>query len=375
MSAVYLLAVLFFGFCAACALWPTQFQKILGRISYWPGVIVNEQPFTTMYVLVAVNILVFTQQTPYSVLTWITFFVAIVVFLELVLIINRTLGAAAFLERALEDALGKVYALSDTLPLFRIFVLPFYGSRQDVIRVRDIPYDTAGPQTTLDIYHARTPQEGAPVLIHFHGGGFQGGSKSRETRVLLTQLASHGWVCISANYHLARHGDFPQNVIDVKKVISWIKENAERYNVDATSIYLVGDSAGATIATIAGLSANKPLFQPTFEAVDARVKGIICLYGYYDEIYGKPGSSPGDYISANAPPFLIVHGSNDTLVPIASARRFARSLARRSKKPVVFAELPDTQHSFDIFHSLRSDMVANAAEAFLNWVQEQDDIR
>jgi acetyl esterase/lipase len=64
---------------------------------------------------------------------------------------------------------------------------------------------------------------------------------------------------------------------------------------------------------------------------------------------------------------LVVHGANDTAIPVRSTHRVAADLCRTSRSPVVFIELPDTQHSFDLFASVRSRMAAAAAEAFLNW--------
>jgi dipeptidyl aminopeptidase/acylaminoacyl peptidase len=64
---------------------------------------------------------------------------------------------------------------------------------------------------------------------------------------------------------------------------------------------------------------------------------------------------------------LIVHGANDTAVPVSSAQAVATVIRRRSGSPVVFVELPQTQHSFDRFASVRSRMVAAGAGAFLEW--------
>jgi acetyl esterase/lipase len=100
--------------------------------------------------------------------------------------------------------------------------------------------------------------------------------------------------------------------------------------------------------------------------IDASVAGVIGLYGYYGQADSRDpgGSSPLSAVHPQAPPFLIIHGALDTLVPARDARHFAAELRRVSGQPVVYAELPGTQHSFDLFHSLRFHAVCQAIDDF-----------
>ena len=70
-----------------------------------------------------------------------------------------------------------------------------------------------------------------------------------------------------------------------------------------------------------------------------------------------------------APPFFIAHGDHDTVAPVEVARDFADTLGGVSTSPVVYAELPGTQHAFDLFGSLRFERVVDAVEAFTAWVR------
>ena len=70
-------------------------------------------------------------------------------------------------------------------------------------------------------------------------------------------------------------------------------------------------------------------------------------------------------VHAEAPPFFVVHGTHDSLVPIAEAREFAKLLRETSRAPVVFAELPSAQHAFEVFHSLRTSHVVQGVDRFL----------
>ena len=69
----------------------------------------------------------------------------------------------------------------------------------------------------------------------------------------------------------------------------------------------------------------------------------------------------------DAPPFFIVHGDHDTISPVEAVRHFADALSSVSANPVVYAELPGARHAFDLFHSLRYEMVVDAVEAFTAW--------
>src|SRR5439155_3783596 len=79
-------------------------------------------------------------------------------------------------------------------------------------------------------------------------------------------------------------------------------------------------------------------------------------------------ASPVFRVHEEAPPFFVIHGAHDSLVPVAEARRFVERLREVSKEPVVYAELPGAQHAFDVFPSIRSAHVTRATERFLDHV-------
>ncbi|EUA89262.1 prolyl oligopeptidase family protein [Mycobacterium ulcerans str. Harvey] len=84
-------------------------------------------------------------------------------------------------------------------------------------------------------------------------------------------------------------------------------------------------------------------------------------------------ASPVNHVSADAPPFFVLHGRNDSLVPVEQARAFVTALQGVSTQPVAYAELPSTQHAFDIFGSARAAHAAIAVEQFLaeTYVRQQ----
>jgi acetyl esterase/lipase len=239
--------------------------------------------------------------------------------------------------------------------------------------VANISYGGAGAHNLLDVYRHRSHPSGSPTLIHLHGGAFVGGAKSREARPLLYRLASQGWLCVSANYRLSPDATFPDHLVDVKKVIAWVREHGPDYGADPGTVFVAGSSAGGHLASLAALTANDPLFQPGFEGADTSVTAAISLYGYYGPLDAdeRPPSTPLAYVGPGAPPFFVAHGDLDMHVPVEGARLFVDRLRSTSQSPVVYAELPGGQHTFDLVHSLRFEAVVNAIEGFAAWVRSQ----
>jgi acetyl esterase/lipase len=296
--------------------------------------------------------------------------------------------ASPAVAKALDEGLGPQWRssidpklavrLSDRRALARILFWPFPVRPREVARVGNIRYGEAGRQNLLDVYHHRRSPADAPVLIYLHGGGYFSGHKRREARPLLYRLARAGWVCVSANYRLRPGATFPEHLIDVKKVIAWVRANSHRYGADASMLFVAGSSAGGHLAILAALTPNEPALQPGFEDADTSITAAISLYGYYGRYYGRDatediGSTPFAYPADGAPPIFIAHGDLDTLVPVESARQLTKRLRSKSNKPVVYAELPGGHHAFDLFHSLRFESVVAGIEAFTAWIRSRGD--
>jgi acetyl esterase/lipase len=144
------------------------------------------------------------------------------------------------------------------------------------------------------------------------------------------------------------------------------------------------------------LTENDTRYQQGFEDVDTSVVACVPFYGVYDWTDDSDAdvsvrfrgmlsrmvmkqsyedaperfreASPIHCIHPDLPPFLVVHGSSDSLAPVAGARRFVDRLQQVSKSPVGYAELPGAQHAFDIFHSLRSRDTVLGVSDFLEGV-------
>lgn len=259
-------------------------------------------------------------------------------------------------------------------PWRRGILLPFQRHLTSVERTRNVPYAPGGRAHLLDIYRRKDRtgehgEAGRPVLVHLHGGGFVQGGKSREGLALLNQLADHGWVCVSANYGLGAEGRFPESLVDTKRVIAWVRTHAGELGADPDQILLFGGSAGGHLAISAALTADDPRFQPDFEQDDTGVAGAVAVYGYLGPRSSDPASSPANLARPDAPPVMIVHAARDTAIPHALTHSAVVALRAASRAPVVYAELPETQHTFDLFASVRARVAANATEAFLDWAR------
>ncbi|MET7672752.1 alpha/beta hydrolase [Micromonospora luteifusca] len=376
----YVFTVALLAWCTFFAVVAPRRPQPLATLSFWFGLILNEVPFLGVLALLASTALAAAQGDLESSGAKVTAAIAAVTSAGLAVSAWWGVRTDRVVRQALDQGLGadwrnRVQApLRRHRPWARILLLPGLMGRRDVERIPNISYGDAGRRNLLDIYRRRDAPQNAPVLIYFHGGGFTSGAKNREARPLLYQLASRGWVCISANYRLRPQTSFPGHQIDAKKVIAWVREHAFEYGADPSRLFVAGSSAGSNMAAMCALTPNDPAFQPGFESTDTSVTAVICLYGYYGYYFGEtPDQSPSPnqpwaYLHRDAPPFLIAHGTKDALATVEAARDFAGQLRQTSSNAVVYAELPGGQHSFDLFHSPRFEAVVDGVEAFAAWV-------
>lgn len=285
-------------------------------------------------------------------------------------------------------------------------VFPFWLRDRRLRRAKNVQYATEFKRRhRLDVWYARRPVptandsgRGAPVLLQIHGGAWVIGDKGQQGRPLMFALADRGWVCVAPNYRLSPRATFPDHLIDVKLALAWVKEHIHEYGGDPDRVVVTGGSAGGHLAALTALTQNDPEYQPEFETADTSVIGCIPFYGIYDfaavfdvskvrarrmadflsklvmkktiaedpDLYAS--ASPLRRVLGGAPPFLVVHGTSDTLAPVAQAREFVPALRAVSGEPVYYAELPAATHAFDVFHSIRTEHTVNGAVRFCEWL-------
>lgn len=307
-------------------------------------------------------------------------------------------------EQALAEALGPDYpsTLSAspededlTLP-WRSIVMPFLMRNARVRRTRDIAYAPGGKRYLLDIYSPREPGENRPVLLQIHGGAWVIGAKDQQGIPLMLHMAQRGWVCVAINYPLSPRAKWPAHVVAAKRALAWVRENIADYGGDPSFVATTGGSAGGHLAALLALTPNDPEWQPGFADADTTVQACVPHYGAYDfaaqtgskaakvmqralleryvvcqdpkecrDVYVR--ASPLSRITEDAPPFFVIHGKHDSLIPVADAREFVDRLAATSRQPVAYAEISGAQHAFDVFPSIRSAHVVRGVRRFLEW--------
>jgi acetyl esterase/lipase len=249
----------------------------------------------------------------------------------------------------------------------------------------------------LDIYRsAVAATAGAPVMVYIHGGAWVIGEKREQGKPMMYELVARGWVCVAINYRLSPKATWPDHIVDAKRAVAWVKEHIAEHGGDPSFVALSGGSAGGHLCALLALSAGDPAFQPGFEQSDTKVDACVPFYGVMDltgtdEETAKYGSgltellekrvmktsstehpeifraaSPTYRVRADAPPFFVLQGRNDTLVPVEEARTFVQRLRAVSESPVAYAELPLAQHAFDVLASLRCQATTNGVAAFLD---------
>jgi acetyl esterase/lipase len=319
----------------------------------------------------------------------------------LVALVRQSIRAQDVAEAALADAglAGAADDIGDDPPVkWWHLALAFRRRRSDVVRVRNVSYGEFGRRNTLDVFHRADTPANAPVLLQIHGGAWVIGKKEEQGRPLMLHMAAHGWVCVAPNYRLSPRAKFPDHIVDLKRALAWVREHIAEYGGDPSYIAVTGGSAGGHLTALVALSQNDPEYQPGFEDADTSIAAAVPYYGVYDVTnamhtkYGRQrlrflmertvmqqkladapdlfaGASPllrlDTVDPADIPPFFVIHGAHDSLVPVREARFFVDKLRTVSHQPVLYAELPGAQHAFDVFGSVRVAHVLRATEHFL----------
>ena len=241
---------------------------------------------------------------------------------------------------------------------------------------RDITYAVMDGQTQrLDIAWPKSAGP-HPLVVLIHGGGWSGGDKSGYHGAMRL-LAGQGYVAASINYRLAAapRNVFPAAVEDVRCAVRWLRSRAKDFAIDSSRIGAMGSSAGGHLSAmlgaasdVAGLDGVCPLrdISPAVSAVvaiagplDIRTAGPLDS-GQRSMVENFLGirpeddparallASPGVHASAGDPPFLLIHGTADDVVPIRQSRSMRDSL-RAVGVPATLIELQGVGHSFPEF--------------------------
>ena len=261
----------------------------------------------------------------------------------------------------------------------------------------DVPYSTLNGYRPLklDLFLPPPKFKSAgprPLVIYIHGGGFVTGGPRRSAAFLdwpavLGSLAEQGYVVASVSYRFAGEAKYPAQIQDVKAAIRWLRVNAGAYNIDKSRAVVWGQSAGGHLAGLAATTCGVAALAPAprkpaperpqaetqasapegFDEASDCVQAAVVWFGVFDLVALPAGNGMNSnllgcgtgpcseeklrsasavaYVDGKGPPVLIMHGAEDTTVPIAQSRIFYEALKAKGV-PAEFVVEPGVGHSW-----------------------------
>jgi len=234
---------------------------------------------------------------------------------------------------------------------------------------KDVAYCSNNAMEVLDFYYpsaeSASADETFPVVVYVHGGGWTSGDKNSlpEYREALTKK---GIAVAALNYRLAPDSQFPAAIEDLKCAVRYLRSNAAQYNIDSDRIGGYGGSAGAHLVSLLGTADDSAGWDDDMDypGVSSRLAAVVDMYGPADlstefkgnstellqSAFGKTFSeaasvSPIHYVTSDDPPFLVMHGEEDPLVPISQSEVFVEKL-KEEGVPVTFVRVEGASHTF-----------------------------
>ncbi len=197
----------------------------------------------------------------------------------------------------------------------------------------------------LNLARPKTNDGKHPAVLCIHGGGFRAGDRKRWDG-LCKKLAERGYVAATVTYRLAPKYQFPAAVNDVKAAVRWLRANADKYQIDSERIAALGDSAGGHLAQFLGVTGGVAEFEGDGGNAGQSSR-VVCVVNYYGpsdftKSYGKSVdaaevlplflggnlehqrhrhivASPLNWVTPQAAPTLLLHGTDDQYVAYEQA--------------------------------------------------------
>jgi len=263
---------------------------------------------------------------------------------------------------------------------------------------RDIPFWTipdSDRELLCDIWRPADGEVSGLAFVYIHGGAWFIMDKDMGTRPFFRHLVAQGHTVMDVSYRLCPEVDIYDMIGDVKRAVTWMKDNASRYGVDPTKIVLGGASAGGHLAQLAGYTPGHPELTPEeLKSADLSVCGVISYYGFTDlqalyqyaniqQLEDQPSvsigtklefseamryfgrmdillggwpqdaphmyqlASPITHVRPGSPPSLLIQGEQDIFCPVDATRAHHKKLVE-SGVPAINIVLPWTNHAFDL---------------------------
>jgi len=213
-----------------------------------------------------------------------------------------------------------------------------------------------GHSLRMDIYYPKQISGGKmPVVVFIHGGGWDGGDK-RDSKRFYLPLANRGFVVASINYRLSGIASFPAQIQDCKCAIRYLRANANKYKINPNRIGVLGMSVGGHLAALLGTSGGIRELEGNgpWQGYSSRVQAVCDFFGPIDlmriarnfqltphmiKFIGGTAAdnskkvkkiNPVTYITSDDPPFLIIHGDRDPVVPLEQSQLLYQALRKNN---------------------------------------------
>ena len=247
---------------------------------------------------------------------------------------------------------------------------------EGVEMIRDVVFGNGGErELKLNIIRPKEkPAEPTPVVVWIHGGAWRAGSKEGTPTLALAQK---GYFTASISYRLSQEAKFPAQIEDCKCAIRWLRAHAKEYGINPDRIGVWGSSAGGHLVALLGTSGGVADLDGKGGWADqsSRVQAVCDFFGPTDftrmmegrstmdhyaanspesQLIGGPvldnkdkcaKANPITYVTPDDPPFLIVHGEQDTTVPINSSVLLDEAL-RKAGVEATFVRVKGGGHGF-----------------------------
>jgi acetyl esterase/lipase len=228
---------------------------------------------------------------------------------------------------------------------------PADGVPEALNKTADVDYvGRHNPRQSFDVYTPKTPATPGPLpaIVFIHGGAWLGGNKAMASRELLPLLRDGQYVGVAVNYRLSAEAVWPAQLQDCRAAIRFLRANAATYNLDPDRIGVIGSSAGGHLVAMLGVTGETQhgtgvscvvdLFGPADltemrnqkSALDhasaTSPEGRLLGGAIADKLELAKAASPVTYAAKTAPPFLIIHGDADPVVPPQQSKALAEIL-------------------------------------------------
>lgn len=247
--------------------------------------------------------------------------------------------------------------------------------KENLMIVENVRYADRSERQKMDVFYPKGQAGPMPAVVWIHGGGWSSEELDLRYRpeAELGKLAKMGFVIASIEYRLCQHAPFPAQIADCKCAIRYLRAHAQEFNINPGRIGVWGESAGGHLASLLGAAGDVMEFEGDDGNLDysSKVQAVCSWYTPYDMLKSALESqdtqdnvfrrlfeggaeekrdliwsaSPMKYAGEKLPPFLIMHGTTDRLVPYAQSKDFYDAMVAAGNDAEMIS-VPGQGHGF-----------------------------